>query len=154
LPNESNAKRVTEIAYTLSKGGISHNYDARDLEILGLQINSGDAAAIQLTFRLLNKSDGGLLEDLVAMLGHVIRAHPKLFLEQLALAQAHINTIESILLHAGLEYVDRPTANRYELEMRYKSILAVHSEDVKVRQLQNECLKILKQQLERASMRE
>ncbi len=91
------------------------------MDILALQVYAGDRESLRLAIRLRRKSDGAVLENLDAIIGHAIRAHPQLFLEEIKSAKISACGIEGIVLDAGLEYCDRPKANQYELEMRFRA---------------------------------
>lgn len=152
LPSENNAKRVTNITYSAASTEISKKHISRDLKILGTQIISGDRAAFQLAFQLREKTDGGLLEDLDAMLGHAVRPYPMLLLEELARKKVPDAAVESIILNPGLEYTDRPAAQLYEIEMRYKSILAIQPSDSDIERVRKECIGILKSDIEQQKL--
>ena len=113
-----------------------------DLDVLRNQVLGGDSEAFRLTYRLLQKADGGLLEDLIVILSHTIRARPAFFLSELSALQPTSGTLKNILLMTGLEYVDQPEAQRYELKMRIKAIEAVKTEMLK--SFRDRCLEILR----------
>ena len=132
-PSASNASLVKAISYSVAKEG---TYDSGDLEILKLQVLAADSSAYNLTFRLYNQADGGLAEELAAILAAAIRPHPKFFLQQVAMLDpscSHFNVNV-----AGLEYVDRFSAQEYERRMRYSAIEAVH--DSTLRTVRANCL--------------
>ncbi len=81
-PTPQNASRVTKIEYSPKAIPENYGYWAPDLEILKNQILGGDSESFRLAFRLLRTSDGGLLEDLTAILSHTIRPRPELFLRE------------------------------------------------------------------------
>jgi len=125
LPNDLNAEVVEVIEY--SEGAIPENYGywAPDLLILQNQVNSGSENSLRLAIRLMLLSDGGLREDLTALIARSIRIDPLQFLEvteQLALSDA---VLKSILNMPGLEYVDRPKAQNYELSQRVSALRSV-----------------------------
>ena len=139
-PTPANAAAVRKIEYSpgrIPRGG----YDFGDLSILQNQVLAADPQAFRLAWRLYQASDGGLLEDLGAMLGHVIRPHPAFFLAEVDRAGVPCSRFTWILQHEGLEYVDRPAAGRYELEMRRKALQSVTSRDL--RTVRDQCLAAL-----------
>jgi hypothetical protein len=119
-PNAGNAGLVTTLAYSQPREG---GYDAGDLEILKLQVLAGDPSAYALAFRLRSQADGGLAEDLGAILASAIRPHPEFFLRQVAALDASCAGFDIDV--AGLEYVDRPGAQAYELHARVAAIAAI-----------------------------
>lgn len=140
FPTAQNAKQVHSLTY--SKGAASFgNYNGLDLQILALQVYAGDREALRLALRLKGQSDGGLAEDLTAIVGHVIRAHPQLFLEEIKFAKASIAQLEDIVLNAGLEYSDRPEAYQYELNMRLEAFSRVKKNELQL--LRNACIDAL-----------
>ncbi|WP_124950084.1 hypothetical protein [Sulfuriferula thiophila] len=131
FPSAQNAKQVHSLTY--SKGAASFgNYNGGDLQILALQVYAGDRESLRLAIRLKGQSDGGLAEDLTAIVGHVIRIHPQLFLEEIKFAKISITGLEDIVLNAGLEYADRPEANQYELNMRLEALSRVNEKELQV----------------------
>lgn len=144
LPTPRNASQVTKIQY--GPGAIPENYRywAPDLKILANQILGGDSESFRLAFRLRRDSDGGLLEELTMILSHTIRPHPEFFLRQLLELKPSKTDLEDILLMSGLEYVDRPRAQQYEIEMRRKALASVKT--MALRGLRDKCLSIIKQE--------
>ena len=142
LPNSGNATKVLNIEYT--PGTIPENYGYRspDLAILRNQVLAGDKEAIKLTYRLIQKSDGGLLEDLIAILSSTIRARPEFFLIEMSKINPNQDILKFILLKPGLEYVDRRDAQEYEIKMREKALLSVSNSNVKA--FKDICLKLIK----------
>jgi len=121
-PTSANAERVQAIAYSTP---IEGSYDADDLAILRLQVVAADPAAFGLAYRLDETSDGALAEELSAILADAIRPNPAFFLAQVkALDQPCAKFNVDV---AGLEYVDRPDAQQYELEMRRQALASVAS---------------------------
>ena len=78
-PSAGNAKPVTAVTYSNPKSN-ALGYVETDLVILQNQVNAGDIESLRLAFRLRSQADGGLLEDLTALIGHSIRINPVLFL--------------------------------------------------------------------------
>lgn len=142
LPTLENAAKVTKIEYT--KGAIPENYGywAPDLDILRNQVLGCDKEAFRLTFRLIQKSDGGLLESLIVILSHTIRPHPKFFLEEMSALNPRRAILKSIFLMPGLEYVDRMDAQQYEIKMREKALATIS--DKKLNAFRAICLEIMK----------
>jgi len=51
------------------------------------QVHAGDREAFQLTYKLLVVSDGGLREELIAILASSVRSQPEMFLTEISLIQ-------------------------------------------------------------------
>lgn len=143
LPTPDNASRVTQMEYTPGAIPNKYGYWPPDLDILRNQVLGGDREAFHLAYRLLQKADGALLEDLTMVLSRVIRARPAFFLEEMSALRPNRALLKSILLMPGLEYVDRREAQRYEIRMRRDALAAV--ENKTLRQFRDTCLKILKE---------
>jgi hypothetical protein len=103
LPTPENASKVVGIEYT--PGAIPENYGywAPDLDILRNQVIGGDKESFKLTYRIIKKSDGGLLEDLIVILSHTIRARPEFFLREMSELNPEHSLLGSILLMPGLD---------------------------------------------------
>ena len=142
LPTSENARHVQAIEY--SRGAIPEHYGyiASDLDILAIQVLSRDLAAFRLAYRLRNKADGGLLEELTTILGRTIRAHPELFLREMASLSIRPGALRSILQMPGLVYVDRPDARRYEIEMRRRALARIDRSDLLP--IRDRCLEALR----------
>lgn len=143
-PTSKQASLVTLIAYTPGVIPEGYGYWAPDLDILRNQVQGGDSEAFRLTYRLIQKADGSLLEELIVILSHTVRVRPEFFLRELCGLKPSLGTLRSILLMPGLEYTDRPGAQRYELEMRAKAIEAVKT--AKLKSFRDRCLVILKKE--------
>ena len=52
-------------------------------EVLERQVNVGHPESVRLAFKLFSISDGAFTEDLIILLGHLIRKNTSLFLEEL-----------------------------------------------------------------------
>jgi hypothetical protein len=141
LPTPENASKVTALQYSAKALPPNYGYWAPDLEIMKNQILGGDGESFRLAYRLLEKADGGLLEDLMAILGKSIRVQPELFLREMAVLKPKPNRLKGILMVPGLEYTDRPKAKRYEIEMRRKALMSVTDENMKAQQEQ--CLSLM-----------
>lgn len=134
-PTTVNASRVSKMAYSTPIAG---GYDAHDLEILRLQVLAADAQAFRLGYRLYKQADGGLAEDLGVILAGTIRSHPEFVLRQVAALKESCSSFEWVLNTPGLEYVDRPRAVAYELQMRQNALKSVRTSSlIGVR---NQCL--------------
>jgi hypothetical protein len=141
LPTPANASKVSALGY--SAGAIPPNYGywAPDLDILKIQILGGDQESFRLAYRLIERADGGLLEELTAMLGQSIRPQPEMFLRQLGALKPDTKLLKSILLNTSEEYVDRESARIFEIEMRKKALQSVA--DKSVVDIKAKCLNIL-----------
>ena len=141
LPSPENASRVIGIEYSPGAIPAGYGYLATDLDVLRLQVVAGDAEAFRLTYRLRAQSDGGLLEELTAILAYAVRPQTELFLREMGSLGAKPSVLESVLMMPGLEYVDRPLAQNYEIAEREKAIAAV--QDPQVRIMRDRCLTLL-----------
>lgn len=141
LPRPENAARVTTLTYSPEnpRGQLS----AGDLQILQNQLFAQDAEAFQLAVRLYRSSDGANAEELGALVGHSVRAHPDFFLRQVARLHIPCSQLSWPLHATGLEYVDRPEASTYESAMRRKALLSVRSKEL--RRVRDECLRTLQE---------
>jgi hypothetical protein len=135
-PTPYNASQVKAIGYSHPVQG---GYDATDLEILKVQVVAADQAAFRLAYRLYKQSDGGLAEDLGAILADSIRPNPGFFLRQVAALKQPCNRFNVDV--PGLEYADRPRAYAYELKMRTMAIASV--QNPQLRAARSDCLAAL-----------
>ena len=134
-PISSKAAQVDAISYSTPLQG---GYVSDDLQILRLQIQAGDAKAFQLGYRLYAKSDAHLAEELGGMLAKSIRVNPRFFLEQVSALKLQCSALHWVLNTPGLEYVDRPAAQAYEIQMRIKALKGVT--DKALSNLRDQCL--------------
>jgi len=141
LPIPERASKVARIEYT--PGAIPENYGywGPDLDILRNQVLACDRESFRLTYRLIVNADGGLLEDLSAILSHTIRVHPEFFLKEMYELNPDQKILRSILMSPGLEYVDRNYAQRYELYMRRIALTDVS--DLKLKDFRDTCLELI-----------
>ena len=133
-PTSANAALVTDISYSAAVAG---GYYAHDLAILNIQVLAADPQAFRLAFRLYEKSDGGLAEELGAILAGVIRANPEFFLRQVKVLDRRCSDFQWIVNTAGLVYVDRPKARAYEIEKRKFALQSIA--DSSLFRLRDEC---------------
>lgn len=140
-PSPVNAAHVAKLSY--SEGAIPghHVYWRPHLQILRNQLLARDAAAFQLAVRLRKISDGGLLEEFTAMLASTVRAHPTFFLSQIKESEMGDESLKSILLTPGLEYVDLMTARAYEIGQRRTALGAVT--DTELSLVRDRCLRLM-----------
>jgi len=139
LPTPENAAKVLRIAYSI---GDEDEYRPADLDLLRIQVLAGDVEAFRLTYRLLVQADGGLLEELANILGRSIRSEPALFLREVASLRPDEKILEFILSSPGLEYVDRPEAQRYEIEMRRRALAGI--KNAELTNIREHCLALMK----------
>ena len=142
VPSAENAKNVSSIEYTEGAIPKGYGYWAPDLEILKNQVIAGDRDAFRLTYKLMSESDGGLLEELVAILASSIRPQPEVFLREIGFLNPSEAILKGILSMPGLEYVDRINAQEYELLQRKKAISSVTAKDLAP--VKEKCLLLLK----------
>jgi hypothetical protein len=135
-PSSHNALRVSVIGYSRPIDG---GYDAADLEILKLQVIAGDAQAFRLAYRLSEKSDGALAEELGSIFAAAVRPNSAFFLRQVKALKHPCSRFD--LDVAGLEYVDRPRASAYELAMRAAALRSVKAPELQTTRL--DCLSVL-----------
>jgi hypothetical protein len=136
------ASKVNRIEYSKDSNKEKAGYYAPDLDILKNQILAGDSEAFHLVYRLLEMTDGGLLEDLTVILSHTIRTRPEFFLRELSVLKPNISVLKSILLMPGLEYTDRIEAQQYELRMRGKALERIKT--ISLKPFRDKCIKILR----------
>jgi len=141
LPIPERASKVDAIEYTPGAIPDERGYWAPDLNILRNQVLAGDGASFRLAYRLVEKADGGLLEELIAILGHTIRVHPDFFLKEMSKLNPDQDLLRSILMTPGLEYVDRNYARRYELYMRRMALTDVST--LSLSEFRDSCLKLI-----------
>jgi hypothetical protein len=144
FPSAENARLVHKMTYSSHKDN-AEEVAAGDLAILRIQVVAGDRAAFGLAYLLMRSSDGGVLEDLQAILASAIRSHPLVFLEEVDRLNIPEKTLESVLLMPGLEYVDRPLAQKYELQMRRNAIGAIARNNLSP--IRNKCVAIYDKEL-------
>ncbi|MEW6401335.1 MAG: hypothetical protein AB1649_06010 [Chloroflexota bacterium] len=142
LPTPQNASVVTKIEYTPGAIPKEYGYWKPDLDILRNQILGGDSEAFRLAYRLLQKADGGLAEDLTVILSNTIRARPEFFLKELSALRPSTGSLEDILLMSGTEYTDRPEAEQYEMKMRIKALESIETKILK--HFRDRCLEIMR----------
>ncbi len=140
-PSPANATQVATLAYSEGALPKDYGYWSPHLQILKNQLLARDAAAFQMAVRLMKTADGGLLEELMAVLGSVVRAHPTFFLGQLSKSEIGDESLKSILLMPGLEYVDLATAETYEISQRRAALAAV--KDAELVLMRNRCLHLM-----------
>ena len=144
-PTPERASKVSQIEYSPGSYVEEGDYYSPDLEVLQNQVLAGDSESFRLVFRLMEKANGGLLEDLTVILSHTIRARPEFFLNELSELQPSSVALKDILLMPGLEYTDHPDARKYELKMRAKAIQSVKA--TRTKSFRKRCLVILRKEL-------
>jgi len=142
LPNPENAIKVTSIEYSENAIPELYGYLATDLDILKIQVLSGDKEAFLLTYRLRNSADGGLREDLTAILASSIRSQTKVFLTEIKALNPSEKDLRTILKMSGLEYVDRLEAQKYEIVQRIAAINSIENNSLK--SIKEKCLLLIK----------
>ena len=138
LPTPQNAARVEAI--TCSSAPEDYCFD---LSILQNQMLAMDAESFKLAYRLYRTADGGNAEDLGALLASVIRPHPDFFLEQVASLDASCGSFRFSINAPGEEYVDRLTAQEYEIGQRRRALSGVS--DPKLSTVKQRCIALIEQ---------
>lgn len=141
LPIPDRASKVDRIEYTPGEVPEAYGYREPDLDILRNQVMACDRESFRLTYRLIENADGGLLEDLIAILSHTIRVHPEFFLKEMSELDPDPEILRSVLMSPGLEYTDRNYARRYELYMRRIAITDVSA--IKLKDFREVCLELI-----------
>src|SRR5262245_13380705 len=100
-PTPQQAARVNRIEASDKSVQVGGDYE---LQILQDQVLAQDIQAFRLAYRLYVSSDGGLSEDLGALLAKTIRAHPQFFLRQVASMNISCAKLTWVLNNPGLEY--------------------------------------------------
>ena len=144
-PTSENAALVESAEYTDSISLSKNLYG--DLWLLEVQVISRDREAVRLAYRLFEQSDGHYGETLSIILGRLIRIDPVLFLEELRDHRKEVVRLDALLGNHGEPYVDRFSAMQYETEERIRAIESVTNPSV--REIHDECLIELRDQLER-----
>ena len=150
LPTTENANLVVAISFS-PKADSSE--DRRDLRILQIQIYGGDRGAIRLVYRLRHTDDASLLEELNTILARSIRSNPRLFLEEASRAQLSDDALKGIILTPGLEYIDRPAAKLYEIEMRYEGLRGLDLDLTNLEAFREKSLRLLKAAIDKNRLR-
>jgi hypothetical protein len=123
-PTPKNAASVSEVSY--SAGTLDSNPVSEDLDLLEAEVLSGDRYAVRLAFRLLKHSDGHAGEALCITLGRLIRANPRLFLEELKVAGSQ-DRLDALVGNFGVGFVDRPHALSQERRKRIEALKTITS---------------------------
>ena len=137
-PTSQQAVHVNKIEHSFAKDEAGGD---QELQILQNQVLAQDAQAFRLAYRLYQSADGGLAEDLGALLARTIRVNPLFFLRQVATLNVPCSKIAWVLNTPGLEYTDLPSASHYEIQMRRKALNGVKVKELSV--LRDQCLKAL-----------
>lgn len=135
-PTPQQAARVNKVENSDKSNEVGGAYE---LQILQNQVLAQDVQAFRLAYRLYQSSDGGLAEDLGALLARTIRAHPQFFLRQVVSLNIPCSKLAWVLNTPGLEYTDREDAQHYEIAMRKKALRSVVTEELS--EVRNQCLK-------------
>lgn len=141
LPIPERASKVLTIEYTPGEIPENHGYWAPDLNILRNQVLACDRESFRLAYRLIEKADGGLFEDIVVILAQTIRVHPEFFLKEMSELNPEKDVLRSILMTPGLEYTDRSYARRYELYMRRMALTDVSN--LSLKDFRDTCLELI-----------
>ena len=144
-PTPENASYAQKAEYT-DKASRDHRlFD--DLELLEVQVISGDRAAVRLALRLSRDADGHYAETLDIMLGRLIRIKPTMFLREM---KSHLDRdrnpylLDGILLNYGEAYVDKLEAHHYETKKRIEALMSVT--DASLSGIRDHCVSILRKQ--------
>jgi hypothetical protein len=132
-PTPEQAERVNKIEY--ADPGNKHD----GLQILQNQVLAQDSQAFRLAYRLYQSPDAAESEELGALLARTIRVHPQFFLRQIMSLNIPCSKVAWILNTPGLEYVDRPNARHYEIEMRKKALSSIEASGLS--EVRDQCLK-------------
>jgi len=130
LPSSENAALVVlSPANTLNE---------RDLEILNVQVLSGDLEALKLAFRLKEwlKLAAATSEGLSKIIGRSVRSFPEKFL--LAIQLTIYSKSCMVVTNYGYEYIDRISAQLYENTKRIESLSTVNNDTL--RNIREVCL--------------
>jgi hypothetical protein len=130
FPSPENAARVDSISYSEQLAAErSGERITADLNVLAIQVFSGDRGAFRLTLRLLRSAKPGAnLEHLSEIAGRYVRQDPKAYLEEVA--SSGMSARCPGIGYVGLEYVDRNAARGYEINARAKALGTVHDENL------------------------
>lgn len=141
LPIPERASSVVEIEYSpeaAAENGIDRE---RDLGILRDQVLACDRESFRLAYRLIENTDSGLRDNLIAILSRTIRTQPEFFLKEMSKLSPDQEILKSILTTSGSEYMDRSYARRYELYMRRMALTDVSN--LKLKDFRDACLELI-----------
>jgi hypothetical protein len=112
-----------------------------DLDILEIQVISGDLEAIKLALRLKDwlKLSAATSEGLSVIIGRSVRSFPEKYMLAIN-SSSYSKSCVGVNIY-GFEYVDRFTAQMYENTQRIKSISSVNNKSLS--DTQKICLSIL-----------
>ena len=132
-PTPKNADAVATLSY--STGRFDEDDVDVDLDVLEAEVSAQDRSAVRLAFRL--HAPGHYEETICVMLGRLIRANPRLFLEELKAAG-----IQDIVGNLGFGFVDRDQAQRFEVDARINALKRVTDPSLKA--TRDRCIGMLK----------
>ena len=141
-PSSENAKAVQSIQYSeeIDQKSLGEKISA-DLQILSIQVSSGDLESFRAALRLIKSTaPGSNLEDLMKITGRFIRQNPKAYLEDVKIIGPFNKCPGANFL--GQEFVDRDDARTYEINARIKALESVQAPALM--EVRNVCLSELK----------
>ena len=118
-----------------------------NLDVLNKQVLKADRNAVKIAIWLFNIMDGIYSEWLVSMLGDLIRVDPKMFLEEIEVKFASLNS-GYILCNGDIldgESTASNDAKRKELELRITALETV--KDVNLAGFRDECIAIIRKHI-------
>ena len=146
-PTSENATRVRSLDYTPGTKRAARGYELVDLLILDQQIRSGDVEVLELAIRVARTTKAAATSEyLHSFVGASIRGNPVLFLTVAKQQSLTPRALHDFVLFGAEYYVDRFSAQTYELQMRRRALAAVdHPSLIPVR---DSCVRILSEALE------
>lgn len=112
-----------------------------DVHVLDDQVKKSKKIAVQITFRLLNMADGDFAESLEIILGKLIRANARLFLQELGNFGSKDFCPKGIIGNLGDDFVDQPKEAVTEITLRKAALTKVT--DPKFASSKATCLRVI-----------
>ncbi len=147
-PSEAGAEQLLRMlpgtvkVVDIKDGFLAVNAISDHLGILEGEIYSGNPNAVKLGFRLYTISYGTLEVALNKIIGNLISFYPRLFLEELEAHRELFLTLDPIVGSFLRDMANDQAAQDLEKKLRIKSLESV--EEKALKNLRNECIKILK----------
>ncbi len=137
------ADRPTEINGD-SQRALRHIFDGDNYLILQNETLFAGSTNLEIYFRLLNITDGGVLENVLAELGSLLRVEPQMFLEVLMRYKDswYIKTWGYPVTFQGTGYNSHRSAAIYDYEKRIEALEKVRNP--KYSRLKDDCINLLR----------
>jgi hypothetical protein len=142
IPNE----RLERVIGDESRA-LDYILSAENFGVLAIEAENGNKYSLETLIRLLNFVDGFGAEEVLGVLGIVVRTNPRLFLETLTenLDNWHVKQIGLPVEYPAYAYNNHPGAYKYDLEKRVASLESVN--DPRYAKLKKACIQKLKEEI-------